>query len=245
MGQTVSPGLPARSAASAKLNGQATFTMPTSKAIPIISERTGPETRALDFLFTPRSVAVIGATEKPGSVGRSILWNLISSPFGGTVYPVNPKRSSVLGIKAYPSVAELPERVELAVVITPAATVPGIVRECGEAGVRGAIVISAGFRESGAAGALLEQEVLTEARRFGMRVVGPNCLGIMRPVTGFNATFAPTIARRGNVALPQPERSSLHRRARLEPARADRLQRISFHWLDGRRRLGQSHRLLR
>ncbi len=155
----------------------------------------------LDVFFRPKSVAVIGATEAAGSVGRSILWNMISSPFGGTVYPVNPNRASVLGIRAFPNIAALPESAELAVVVTPAATVPGIIRECGAAGVRGAVIISAGFRESGGPGAQLEQEILVEARRTGMRLIGPNCLGVMCPITGLNATFAHTIAHPGNVAF--------------------------------------------
>src|SRR5581483_4011202 len=146
-------------------------------------------------------VAAIGATEKPGSVGRALLWNLISSPFGGTVYPVNPKRGSVLGVKAYARVADLPERPDLAVIATPAHTVPEIVRQCAARGVPGCIVISAGFRESGPEGARLEQCLLEEARGAGMRVIGPNCLGVMRPGTGFNATFAPAMARNGNVAF--------------------------------------------
>ncbi|PYV27307.1 MAG: acetyl CoA synthetase subunit alpha [Acidobacteria bacterium] len=156
---------------------------------------------ALDVFFEPHTVAVIGATEKAGSVGRTILRNLISSPFGGTVFPVNPKRPSILGIKAYPSVAALPEKVDLAVVVTPAVTVPSVVRECADAGVKGAIVISAGFRESGDQGAALEQQVLVEARRGRMRLIGPNCLGVMSPLTGLNATFAGTLARPGNVGF--------------------------------------------
>jgi acetyltransferase len=155
----------------------------------------------LDFFFSPKTVAVIGASEKPDSVGRTLLWNLISSPFGGTVYPVNPKRHSVLGIKAYARAADIPEPVELAVIATPAASVPGIIRECGEAGAKGAIIISAGFREAGPEGARLEEEVLVEARAAGIRLIGPNCLGVMRPVAGFNATFAPAMASPGNVAF--------------------------------------------
>ena len=103
----------------------------------------------LDALFSPKSVAVVGATERQGSVGRTILWNLITNSFGGTVYPVNLKRPSVLGIKAYSSIAEIPDRVDLAVVVTPAKTVPGVIAECVDAGVKGAIVISAGFKETG------------------------------------------------------------------------------------------------
>ena len=157
--------------------------------------------QALDAIFTPGSVAVIGATEKEGSVGRTILRNLISSPFGGTVYPVNPKRPNVLGIKAYPNVTAIPEQVDLAVVVTPAPTVPDIIRECVDAGVKGAIIISAGFKEIGEEGAKLEQQILEHARRGKLRIIGPNCLGVMRPLAGFNATFASTIARPGNVAF--------------------------------------------
>ena len=101
--------------------------------------------RSLQPIFSPKNVAVIGATEKAGSVGRTVIWNLISSPFGGTVYPVNPKRENILGIKAYPGIQDLPDQIDLAIIVTPAPTVPGIIEECVEAGVKGAIVISAGF----------------------------------------------------------------------------------------------------
>ena len=155
----------------------------------------------LDIFFAPRSVALIGATEKPDSVGRAILWNLIQSPFGGTIYPVNPKRSSVLGIRAYTSVADVPEKVDLAIVVTPAATVPGVIRECAGACVQGAIIISAGFKEAGPEGLELERQTLAEARRGNMRLIGPNCLGIMCPPTRFNGTFASRAGLAGNVAL--------------------------------------------
>ena len=163
---------------------------------------------------------MIGASEKAGSVGRSILWNLISSPFGGTVYPVNPKRPNVLGIRAYPSIAAVPEPVDLAVVVTPAPTVPGVIGECADAGVKGAIIISAGFKEVGPEGAELERRVLEQARRGGMRLIGPNCLGVMNPVLGLNATFAAGMARRGHRRVPQPERRPVHGDPRLEPARS-------------------------
>lgn len=155
----------------------------------------------LDAIFAPKSVAIVGATEKPGSVGRTLLWNLISSPFGGTVYPVNPKRRNVLGIKAYPSIAEIPEPVDLAIIVTPAPTVPGLIRECADVGVKGAVIISAGFKEIGQPGVELERQILEQARRGKMRIVGPNCLGVMNPLSGLNATFAPTIARPGNVGF--------------------------------------------
>jgi acetyltransferase len=157
--------------------------------------------KPLDAIFSPASVAVIGATEKQGSVGRTILWNLITNSFGGTVFPVNLKRSSVLGIKAYPSVKDVPDRVDLAVVVTPAPTVPGVIAECVEAGVKGAIIISAGFKETGPEGLALEQQTLAEARKGNMRIIGPNCLGVMSPVTGLNATFASAMARPGSVGF--------------------------------------------
>jgi acetyltransferase len=153
----------------------------------------------LEVFFRPGTVAVIGATETPGSVGRTILWNLISSPFGGTVFPVNPKRPGILGIKAYPNVQALPGTVDLAVIVTPAPAVPGIITECVEAGVKGAIIISAGFKESGLAGVELERQIRERLQDSPMRVVGPNCLGVMSPRTGLNATFAAGMTRPGNV----------------------------------------------
>ncbi len=159
------------------------------------------DVRQLDAIFAPKSVAVIGATEKAGSVGRTIVWNLLSNPFGGTVYPVNPKRSNILGIKAYPSIAAVPDRVDLAVIVTPAPTVPGIIGECVDAGVRGAIIISAGFKETGPEGAALERQILEQARRGKMRIIGPNCLGVMNTTSGLNATFAAGMARPGRVGF--------------------------------------------
>jgi len=155
----------------------------------------------LDAIFAPRSIAVIGATEKEGSVGRKLLWNLVSHPFGGTVFPVNTRRASVLGIKAYPNLAALPEQVDLALIATPAPTVPGIIAECVEAGVKGVIILSSGFKENGAAGAELEQHILEQARRGKMRIIGPNCLGVMSPLIGLNATFASAMARPGSVGF--------------------------------------------
>ncbi len=167
--------------------------------------RTGEHHRVassgLDAIFAPRNVAVIGATDRAGSVGRTILWNLISNPFGGTVYPINPTKNAILGIRAYPDIKSLPEPVDLAVIVTPAKTVPGIIRDCVDTGVRGAIVISAGFKEIGPEGAALEHEILDIARSAKMRIIGPNCLGVMRPLTGLNATFAGAMARPGNIGF--------------------------------------------
>ena len=155
----------------------------------------------LDSIFAPKSVAVVGATETVGSVGRTIVWNLMSSSFGGTIYPVNPKRPSVLGIKAYPDLKSIPEKLDLIVVVTPAPTVPDIIKEAVDLGVPSAIIISAGFKETGPAGVELERQVMEHARRGNMRIIGPNCLGVMSPTTGLNATFASTIARRGSVGF--------------------------------------------
>ncbi len=160
-----------------------------------------PSGNSLEVFFKPKHVAVIGATESKDSVGRTILWNLISTPFGGTVFPVNPKRPSVLGIKAYPSIAAVPLKVDLAVIVTPADTVPGLIEECVAAGVKGAIIISAGFKETGPAGLELEQRILGIARRGKLRIIGPNCLGVMSPLIGLNATFAGAMAHAGGVAF--------------------------------------------
>ncbi|MGB3517119.1 MAG: acetate--CoA ligase family protein, partial [Elainellaceae cyanobacterium] len=155
----------------------------------------------LNAIFNPQTVAVIGATDREGSVGRTILWNLIRTPFGGTVLPVNPKRSNVLGIKAYPDIASIPDAVDLAIIVTPAPTVPGLIRDCAQAGVKGVIVISAGFKEAGAPGLVLEEEIRQQLKTSQMRLIGPNCLGIMNPRTGLNATFANAMARPGNVGF--------------------------------------------
>jgi len=157
--------------------------------------------RSLQPIFSPKTVAVIGATEKAGSVGRTVLWNLISSPFGGTVFPINPKRENILGIKAYQGIKDIPDPIDLAVIVTPAPTVPDIITECVDSGVKGAIVISAGFKEIGPEGVKLEEKILLEAHRGKMRVIGPNCLGVMNPLTGLNATFATAAAQPGNVAF--------------------------------------------
>ena len=157
--------------------------------------------RPLSSIFSPQSVAIIGATETVNSVGRTILENLTKGGFAGQIYPVNPKRDTVLGIKAYPSITAVPAVPDLAVIITPPATVPGIIKDCGAKGVKGAIIISAGFKEIGAPGVELERQVLEEASKAGMRIVGPNCLGVMVPGAKLNATFAADMARPGSVGF--------------------------------------------
>jgi acetyltransferase len=154
---------------------------------------------SLSSFFQPRSIALVGATERAGSVGLAIWENLRG--FTGAVYPVNAKRAEVCGVKAYPSLAALPEVPELVLIMTPAPTVPALVEEAGAAGVKAVVVISAGFKETGADGARLEAEVLAAARRHGVRLIGPNCLGIMNPHAGLNATFASSRALPGRVAF--------------------------------------------
>ncbi|HKE30243.1 MAG TPA: bifunctional acetate--CoA ligase family protein/GNAT family N-acetyltransferase [Candidatus Angelobacter sp.] len=156
---------------------------------------------SLTPIFHPRSVAVIGATEKPASVGRTVLRNLLDQPFGATIFPVNPSRTNVLGIRCYPNIAAIGEQVDLAVVITPAETVAAVLQECVDAGVGGAIVISAGFAEFGAEGLEREKKIKKTLASGKLRVIGPNCLGVMNPRTGLNATFAQANALPGNLAF--------------------------------------------
>ncbi len=156
---------------------------------------------SLEAIFQPRSVAVIGATERVGSVGRTTFLNLVNASFGGKICAVNPQHSEILGEKSYRSIGDVSGHVDLAVIVTPAATVPGVVGECIDAGVKAAVVISAGFRERGAEGKALEEQIAQQLQRGRMRLIGPNCLGVMNPVIGLNATFAQTIARKGNVAF--------------------------------------------
>jgi acetyltransferase len=154
----------------------------------------------MDLFFRPRSIAIVGAKDEEGSVGGTLMRNL-KGAFQGKIFPVNPKRPEVLGIKAYGSIGELPEVPDLAVIITPAATVPGLAAECVRKGVQAAIVISAGFKELGPQGAALEQELLGIAKAGGLRIIGPNCLGLMNPLIGLNATFAARMALPGRMAF--------------------------------------------
>ena len=157
---------------------------------------------SLDAIFKPRRIALVGASPNPRSVAGTVLRNLVGSGFRGVVYPLNPSLESVLGIACWPDVKSLPHRPDLAVVCSPAAEVPAAVRACGEAGVRGVVVVSAGFRETGAEGLALEQQVLAEARRFhGLRLVGPNCLGFIVPELSLNVTFAEGMPKSGSVAF--------------------------------------------
>jgi acetyltransferase len=160
-----------------------------------------PRDNCLDKMFYPKSVAIIGASEKENSVGRTLLRNLILNPFGGTVYPVNPKHKSVLGVKCYPSLSKIADSVDLAVIATPAITVPTVIEECGRKKVPAVIIISAGFRETGEEGLKLEKKIFSIAEKYQIRIIGPNCLGIINPIIGLNATFAADMALKGNIAF--------------------------------------------
>lgn len=180
--------------------------MPTDPAIsmghPAVTDRSS---NALHAMLQPRSVAVIGATDRTGSVGAAVMKNLLASNFHGDVVPVNPNRERVAGRPTLPSIGDATTArapFDLAVVCTPASTVAGIVRQCGKAGVRGLLVLSAGFRECGADGAQLEHRVRAELDRFpAMRLIGPNCVGLIVPRIGLNASFACSEVHAGGMAL--------------------------------------------
>ena len=157
---------------------------------------------SLDKIFKPQRIAILGLSPNPKSVSAKILANLVGGGFRGVVYPVSPTLEAVMGIPCFPNVAALPKTPDLGIIAAPAAQVAGLVRECGEAGVRGLIIVSSGFRETGPAGLALERSVLAEARRFdGLRILGPNCLGIISPARSLNASFAGAMPRPGHVAF--------------------------------------------
>jgi acetyl coenzyme A synthetase (ADP forming)-like protein len=162
-----------------------------------------PTPQDLGVLFAPRSVAVIGATNRAGSVGQAVFANVFTHGYAGVVYPVNPKAPSVMSVKAFPSVLAIPDEVDLSIIIVPSALVPGVIEECGQKGIKAAIVITAGFKELGGAGVGQEQLVLEAARKNGIRLLGPNCLGIINtdPKVSLNGSFARLMPRPGNIAL--------------------------------------------
>ncbi len=155
----------------------------------------------LNRFFTPKSVAIVGASERENSVGYRLLLNMQEAGFKGGLYPVNNKRDQLLGLKAYPDLNAVPEDLDLVVIATPAPSVPGIIRQCGEKGVNAVIIITAGFGELGVEGIRLQQEVLDIAHRYSIRLIGPNCLGVIRPSGQLNATFGDGTVKDGNLAL--------------------------------------------
>jgi acetyltransferase len=159
------------------------------------------KSRDLDKLFDPVRIAVIGASNSRGSVGNILVHNLIMAEHRGVIYPVHRSAQSVHGIQAYPSIDQVPRKVDLAIVAVPAASVPRVIDECGMAGVGAAVVVSSGFKEAGPEGGKLEKEMLAAARAHDMRILGPNCLGIIRPGSHLNATFAPVMPEGGRVCF--------------------------------------------
>ena len=158
--------------------------------------------KKLDSIFRPKRIALVGVSNTPDSVGGITLRNLVGGGFNGVVYPVNPRREAVFGIPCYPDVKSLPKTPDLAVIMTAAETVPQLVRDCGEAGIHGVIIMSAGFKEIGDNGKKLEEQVKAEKARFpDMRIVGPNCLGILVPGLNMNVSFAQTMPKKGHVAF--------------------------------------------
>jgi acetyltransferase len=155
----------------------------------------------LSHIFNPTRIAVVGASEREGSIGARILDKLISAGYNGTVFPVNPFRETVKSITAYPSISKIPCKIDLAVIATPAHVVPQIVEECGKAGVAGIIIISAGFKEAGEDGESLEKQLLEHQKKYRMRIIGPNSLGVIRPKINLYATFADKQASPGKIAF--------------------------------------------
>jgi acetyltransferase len=159
--------------------------------------------KKLDPIFEPQSVAILGASTEPKALGRQILENLLNYRFRGRVYPVNPKTRELLGLRCFPSVSDIPDPIDLGVVVVPRAQTLAVVEECGRKGVRGLVVITAGFRETGEEGAALESQLAALAQQYGFRLVGPNCMGVINtdPLVRLNVTFAPTMPLEGNVAF--------------------------------------------
>jgi len=155
----------------------------------------------LDKIFNPRSVAIIGASDEEGTVGYALMKNFTEHGFEGKIYPVNIRKTEIHGLKAYQTVEQIPEPVDLAVIATPAKTVPDIVEQCGKAGVKGIIIISAGFKEIGPEGKALEDKIQEIKKKYGLRIIGPNCLGVIRPSIRLNATFVDKMPKPGNIAF--------------------------------------------
>lgn len=160
-------------------------------------------TNSLDAIFKPRSIAVVGATTRPGSIGREILRNLFEYEFNGKIFPVNPRYEYLHSTKAYPRVTDIPDPVDLAVIIVPKQHVLDAVEQCGQKGVRGLVIISAGFRETGAEGLQREEEIIAVVKKYGMRMIGPNCMGVVdaTPDVRMNATFSPGTPPAGGLAF--------------------------------------------
>jgi len=155
----------------------------------------------LDKIFNPESVAIIGASDEEGSVGYAIVKNFTQLGYAGKVYFVNIRKPEILGVKTYQTAEQIPESVDLAIIATPAKTVPDVVEQCGRAGIKGVIIVSAGFKETGPEGKALEDKILEIKKKYDLRIIGPNCIGIIRPRINLNATFVDKVPKAGNVAF--------------------------------------------
>ena len=155
----------------------------------------------MEQFFDPKSIAVIGANDRPISIGAALIDNLLLGGYTGAIYPVNPNYSTVRGLKAYPTITAIEQLPELAIIATPIATAPEIVRQCVRAGTQGVIIISAGGKELGEEGALIEEQIAGAAEGSGMRIIGPNCMGVIRPAKNLNATFAGGMPAKGSLAV--------------------------------------------
>ena len=160
-------------------------------------------TKNIEAIMSPKSIAVVGATNRPGSVGRAVFRNILEAGFQGILYPVNPKAKSVHSVKAYAKLTDIPDEVDLAVIIVPAKYVNEVMEQAGAKKVKGAIVITAGFKEGGGEGVELEKQLIETAQKYNIRMVGPNCLGISNtnPQVQMNASFAAKVPRTGNIAF--------------------------------------------
>nr|MBA2560725.1 GNAT family N-acetyltransferase [Propionibacteriales bacterium] len=173
---------------------------PTAASLAVMQSREHrSEARSVGRLLNPRSVAVVGAGRQPTSIGHVVLDNLLRCGFQGPVYPVNPNAEHVASVRAHPSIEDVPDQVDLAVLAVPAPAVEEVMAQCARKGVRGMVLMTAGFSESGPSGAAAERSLVSTARANGMRVIGPNCLGVMNcvPAVSLNATLAPALPRRG------------------------------------------------
>ncbi|MCB1939242.1 MAG: CoA-binding protein, partial [Rhodocyclaceae bacterium] len=159
------------------------------------------EKHYLTPLFEPKSVGIVGASEREASVGGVVVRNMVDAGFKGRLFAINPKHEKVHGIACYKSVEDVPQRLDLVVIAVTAQKIPAIIDSCGRAGVKAAIILTGGFAETGRRGAALERSVIDAARRHHIRLLGPNCLGIMRPELGLNATFAQGRALPGSIGL--------------------------------------------
>jgi acetyltransferase len=155
----------------------------------------------LDRIFNPKSIAIVGASDEVGTVGYALMKNLMDSKFEGKIYPVNIHKTEILGIKACPSVEHINESVDLAVIATPARTVPDVVEQCGKSGILGIVIISAGFKEIGPEGKALEERITEARKKYGLRIIGPNCLGVVRPSISLNVTFINRMPKPGKIAF--------------------------------------------